>query len=146
MLMEGGGGGTLRISNPFTCSWKVGGGGGDLKDFKFGTFIGCFPSDGVASMAVKWLIEGWSLMRASLTWKHEREGVRQSGIKSGMVPGDSLTWKHKREGVRKSSLKREMVCGESFTDMETWKGRCQKKCSLRGGQSVIRMHFYQRPH
>ena len=31
-------------------------------------------------MAVKWLIEGWSLMRASLTWKHEREGVRKGGL------------------------------------------------------------------
>ena len=47
-----------------------GGGAGDLMDCKFGTFIGCFPSDWVASMAVKWLIEGWSLMRASLTLKH----------------------------------------------------------------------------
>ena len=32
-----------------------GGGGGSLTDFKFGTFIGRFPSDGVASVAVKGL-------------------------------------------------------------------------------------------
>ena len=35
-------------------SWG-GGGGGGLNDFKFGTFTGHFPSDGVASMAVKGL-------------------------------------------------------------------------------------------
>ena len=33
-----------------------GGGGGRLNDFNFGTFISCFPSDGVASMAVKGLV------------------------------------------------------------------------------------------
>ena len=33
-----------------------GDGGGGLNDFKFGTFIGRFPSDRAASMAVKWLI------------------------------------------------------------------------------------------
>ena len=32
------------------------GGGGSLNDFKFGTFIGRFPSDCLASMAVKGLI------------------------------------------------------------------------------------------
>ena len=30
-------------------------GGGDLNDFKFGTVVGCFPSDGAARMAVKGL-------------------------------------------------------------------------------------------
>ena len=50
----------------FTCSsewgvgedgwgWGGGGGGGRLNDFKFGTFIGRFPSDGSASRAVKGL-------------------------------------------------------------------------------------------
>ena len=38
--------------NLFTCSCE---GGTGLSDFKFGTFIGGFPSDGVASMAVKGL-------------------------------------------------------------------------------------------
>ena len=33
----------------------VGWGGGDLTDFKFGTFIGRFPSDGAAGIAVKGL-------------------------------------------------------------------------------------------
>ena len=32
-----------------------GGGGGSLNGFKFGTFIGHFPSDVVASMAMKGL-------------------------------------------------------------------------------------------
>ena len=35
--------------------WEFGGGGGALNDFKFGTFIGHFPNEGVASMAVKGL-------------------------------------------------------------------------------------------
>ena len=34
------------------------GGGGSLNDFYFGTFIGHFPSDGEASLAVKGL-KGW---------------------------------------------------------------------------------------
>ena len=34
----------------------LGGGGGSLNDFKFGTLIGRFPSDCLASMAVKGLI------------------------------------------------------------------------------------------
>ena len=49
---------------PFTCKVGVGGGGGgDLDDFKFGTFIGRFPSDGAARVAVKGLIckDYWSL-------------------------------------------------------------------------------------
>ena len=32
-----------------------GGGGGSLSDFKFGTFISRFPSDGATSLAVKGL-------------------------------------------------------------------------------------------
>ena len=43
VCVEGGGGG------------RGGGGGGGLNDFKFGTVIGRFPSDGAASMAVKGL-------------------------------------------------------------------------------------------
>ena len=39
--------------NPFTCSRE--GGKKSLNDFKFGTFIGRFPSDGAASMAEKGL-------------------------------------------------------------------------------------------
>ena len=37
---------------------QKGEGGGEIKvnGFKFSTFIGCFPSDGAASMAVKGLI------------------------------------------------------------------------------------------
>ena len=53
-------------------------------------------------------------MRDSLTWKHEREGVRESRV----VLGDSLTWKHERKGVRKSGLKRGVVLGERFIYME----------------------------
>ena len=34
-----------------------GGGGGGLNDFKSGTFIGRFPSDGAASTAAKGLIQ-----------------------------------------------------------------------------------------
>ena len=34
-------------------------GGKDLNDLKFGTFVGCFWSDGAASMAVKGLISAW---------------------------------------------------------------------------------------
>ena len=44
--------------SPFTCSCE------SLNDFKFGTFIGHFPSDMLASMAVKGLKrkEGYSFM------------------------------------------------------------------------------------
>ena len=35
----------------------MGGGGGNRNDFKFGTFVGRFWSDGAASMAVKGLKE-----------------------------------------------------------------------------------------
>ena len=46
----------MRFSrSPFTCSCQGGGGGGGLTDFKFGTFIGRFPSDGAAGIAVKGL-------------------------------------------------------------------------------------------
>ena len=41
--------------NLFACSCEGGEGGGSLNDFKFGTSIGCFPSDGGASMAVEGL-------------------------------------------------------------------------------------------
>ena len=37
-----------------SCDWWGGGGG---KDFKFGTFISHFPSDGVADMTVKGLTD-----------------------------------------------------------------------------------------
>ena len=38
---------------------RMGGGGGEggLSDLKFGTFIGRFPGDGAARMALKGLIE-----------------------------------------------------------------------------------------
>ena len=36
---------------------RVGGVGGSLNDFKFGSFIGRFPSDGVASVAIERLIK-----------------------------------------------------------------------------------------
>ena len=39
--------------SPFTCSRN--GGKKSLNDFKFGTFIGRFPSDSAASIAVKGL-------------------------------------------------------------------------------------------
>ena len=38
------------------CGWGGGGGGERLIDFKFGTFIGHFQSDGAVSMAVEGLI------------------------------------------------------------------------------------------
>ena len=41
----------------FSCAHAKGEGGGGLNDFKVVTFIGRFPSDGVASMAVKVLIQ-----------------------------------------------------------------------------------------
>ena len=41
--------------NPFTCSYKSGKKEEDLNDLKFGTFIGRFPRDGAACMAVKGL-------------------------------------------------------------------------------------------
>ena len=40
--------GTVNFdSSPFTCSCK---GGGGLNNFKFGIFVGCFPSEDAASM------------------------------------------------------------------------------------------------
>ena len=39
------------------CHVKRGGGGGSFNDFKFGIFIGRFPNDCAASMAVKELME-----------------------------------------------------------------------------------------
>ena len=37
-----------------------------LNNFKFGTFTGCFPSDGAASMAVKGLREAMMMMKSCL--------------------------------------------------------------------------------
>ena len=42
------------ISRAHAIGWGVG--GGCLNGFRFGTFIGRFPSDGAARMAVKGLI------------------------------------------------------------------------------------------
>ena len=41
--------------SPFTCSGEEGWGGGSLNDFKSGTSVGRFSSDGAASRAVKGL-------------------------------------------------------------------------------------------
>ena len=58
----------------------AGGGGGDLRNLKFGTFIGRFLSNGAARMAVKGLNVSTSLSLAGnsgqLTW------VRHSSRKS----------------------------------------------------------------
>ena len=54
-----------RIS--FTCSCE---GEKSRNDFKFGIFIGRFPSDGAANMAVEGLID--FLVHASLFGKEER--------------------------------------------------------------------------
>ena len=43
------------LISPFTCSSEVG--KSHLNDFAFGIFLGRFPSDGAASMAVKGLKE-----------------------------------------------------------------------------------------
>ena len=45
------------------CVEGGGGGGRGVTDFKFGTFIGRFQSDGASSMAVKglnWYFPSWS--------------------------------------------------------------------------------------
>ena len=43
----------LCILNELFLHFHVGGEGGSLNGFEFGTFIGCFASGGMASVAVK---------------------------------------------------------------------------------------------
>ena len=50
-------------------------GGGSLNGFKFGTFIGRFPSDGAARMAVKGLNVSTSLSLAGNSGRLTREGT-----------------------------------------------------------------------
>ena len=86
--------------NPFTCSCKVG--TQKINGFKFGTFIGRFPSDSMASMAVKELNTPCNIQHFSASWGDgEGEAAASEVFSVPQNPHAQLLFSHRQgQGYR----------------------------------------------